>query len=200
VPKPLNAIRIFIYVGGNSNVTSEEFKWTGYTGIGITELMTSLGYSVSVHAVFGVGNSLINVGGGQFDRGIRASAVTLKPFNETMHSQKLLYIVSDPSFFRGKEFVNIVKKSQFYDDYIDTRLGYSVSSNEIKQLAYKTFGSIDKLWKDDGSYNVQSGMLYYVVSNIRSEQQMNQAILDIALSIINENQEARASTSGVPNP
>jgi len=200
VPKPLNAIRIFIYVGGNAGVSAEQFKWTGYTGIGITELMTSLGYSVSVHAVFGVGNSQINVGGGQFDRGIRASAVTLKPFNETMHSQKLLYIVSDPSFFRGKEFVNIVKKSQFYDDYIDTGLGYSVQSDEIKHLAYKTFGSIDKLWKDDGSYNLQSGMLYYIVSNIRSEQQMNQAILDIALSIINENQQARASTSGVPNP
>lgn len=200
IPKPLNAIRIFIYVGGNCFVTAEEFKWTGYTGIGITELMTALGYSVSVHAVFGVGNSTINVGNGQFDSGVRASAVTLKPFTETIHSQRLLYIVSDPSFFRGKEFQNIVKKSQYYGDAITTGLGYSVGTQEIKHLAYKTFGSVDKLWNKDGSYNAQSGMLYYVVANIRSEQQMNQAILDIALSVVNENQQARESMTGTSNP
>lgn len=200
IPKPLNAIRIFIYVGGNCFVTAEEFKWTGYTGIGITELMTALGYSVSVHAVFGVGNSTINVGDGRFDVGVRSSAVTLKPFTETMHSQRLLYIVSDPSFFRGKEFQNIVKKSQYYNDAITTGLGYSVSTQEIKHLAYKTFGSVDKLWNKDGSYNAQSGMLYYVVANIRNEQQMNQAILDIALSVVNENQQARESMTGTYNP
>lgn len=199
VPKPLSAIRIFIYVGGNSFVKGEEFKWTGYTGIGITELMTALGYSVSVHAIFGIGNDQINVDG-RFENGVRASAVTLKPFTETMHSQRLLYIVSDPSFFRGKEFQNIVKKSQVYDDYIDNGLGFSVGTEQIKHLAYRTFGSIDKLWKNDGSYNIQSGMLYYVVANIRSEQQMNQAILDIALSVINENQQARQFTSGTYTP
>lgn len=200
IPKPLNAIRIFIYVGGNCFVTAKEFKWTGYTGIGITELMTALGYSVSVHAIFGVGNETINVGNGKFDKGVRASAVTLKPFTETIHSQRLLYIVSDPSFFRGKEFQNIVKKSQYYQDAIDTRLGYIVGTKEIKHLAYKTFGSVDKLWNKDGSYNAQSGMLYYVVANIKNEQEMNEAIIDIALSVVNENQQARESMTGTFNP
>lgn len=200
VPKPLNAIRIFIYVGGAWTVTAEQFKWTGYTGIGITELMTALGYSVSVHAVFGVGNDTISVGGGKFEKGIRASAVTLKPYTETLHSQRLLYIVSDPSFFRGKEFQNIVKKSQYYNDAITTGLGHVVSTQEIEHLAFKTFGAVDKHWNKDGSHSVQSGMLYYIVANIKNEEEMVKRINDIALTVVNENQQARESMTGTFKP
>jgi hypothetical protein len=192
VPKPLNAVRIFIYVGGNVGVSAEEFKWTGYTGIGITELLTAMGYNVSVHAVFGTATQINNKSGG-FESGIRASAVTLKPFQETMHSQKLLYVVSDPSFFRGKEFINIMKKSQVYEDYVDIGLGRAVETQEIKYLAYNLFGSVDKHKKSDGSYNAQSGILYYTVANIKSLDEMNQQILNIALSVVNENVQARQS-------
>jgi hypothetical protein len=192
VPKPLNAVRIFIYVGGNAYVKAEEFKWTGYTGIGITELLTAMGYSVSVHAIFGTGTEINDKRGG-FETGVRASAVTLKPFQETLHSQKLLYVVSDPSFFRGKEFTNIMKKSQVYQDYIDGGLGYAVGTQEIKYLAYNLFGSVDKHKKSDGSYNAQSGILYYTVANIKSLDEMNQQILNIALSVVNENVQARQS-------
>jgi hypothetical protein len=197
IPKPLNAVRIFIYVGGASGVSAEQFKWTGYTGIGITELLTAMGYNVSVHAVFGTGTEINDKRGG-FETGVRASAVTLKPFQETLHSQKLLYVVSDPSFFRGKEFINIMKKSQVYQDYIDSGLGYPVGTNQVKYLAYNLFGSIDKHKKSDGSYNAQSGILYYTVANIKSLDQMNQEILNIALSVVNENVEARQSMTQQP--
>lgn len=199
IRKPLSAVRIFIYVGGNSNIKGEQFKWTGYTGIGIAELLNALGYNVSIHAIFGIKNPQYN-DNGNFTTGIRASAVTLKPFLETLHSQRLLYIVSDPSFFRGLEFTNIVKKSQYYNDGINGRLGQSVDSSVIKQLAYNTFGKIDKQWKSDGSHDIQSGLLYYVVSNILNESMMNQEILNIALTVVNENRNARESNANTQNP
>lgn len=190
IPKPLNAVRIFIYVGGNQNRTGEQFKYTGYTGIGIAELLTALGYSVSVHAMFATQNSKIN-DNGRFVDGVRGSAVTLKGFGQTMHSQRLLYITSDPSFFRGKEFINIIKRSQVYSDYIDDNLGYASSTDIIKCLAYQEFGKVDRMWNKKGGHNTNSGMLYYVVGNVTNEQEMNQAILDIALSVVNENRSAR---------
>lgn len=198
VPKPLKAVRIFIYVGGNYNRTGEEFKWTGYTGIGIAELLISLGYNVSIHAIFGTGNRQCNIDG-TFQTGIRASAVTLKNFSETTYSKRLLYVTSDPSFFRGREFVNIIKKSQEYSDYMDTGLGYSISTQDVKCLAYDNFGKIDKMWNKNGTHNTQSGMLYYVIGNITSEQMMNQEILNIALSVVNENKDARDKTGYVKN-
>jgi hypothetical protein len=190
VPKPLKAVRIFIYVGGNCYRTGEEFKWTGYTGIGVAELLISLGYNVSVHAIFGTGNSQCYIDG-SFQMGIRASAVTLKGFSETTYSKRLLYVTSDPSFFRGKEFIKIIKKSQEYSDYMDEGLGYSISTQDVKCLAYQQFGKIDKMWNKDGSHNTQSGMLYYVIGNITNEQMMNQEILNIGLNVVNENKDAR---------
>jgi hypothetical protein len=190
VPKPLKAVRIFIYVGGNCFRTGEEFKWTGYTGIGVAELLISLGYNVSVHGIFGTGNSQCFIDG-SFQAGIRASAVTLKGFSETMYSKRLLYVTSDPSFFRGKEFIKIIKKSQEYSDYMNTGLGYSISTQDVKCLAYQQFGKIDKMWNKDGSHNTQSGMLYYVIGNITNEQMMNQEILNIGLNVVNENKDAR---------
>jgi len=189
-PKPLKSVRIFIYVGGNSDRTGEQFKWTGYTGIGIAELLNTLGYTVSVHAIFGTRNYNCNIGG-SFQTGIRASAVTLKGFSETMYSKRLLYVVSDPSFFRGKEFVKIIKKSQEYSDGINTSLGQAISTEDCKCLAFNNFGAIDKMWNKDGSHNTQSGMLYYVIGNITSEQEMNAEILNIGLNVVNENKNAR---------
>lgn len=193
VPKPLKAVRIFIYVGGSYLRTGEEFKWTGYTGIGIAELLISLGYNVSIHAIFGTGNRQCNIDG-TFQMGIRASAVTVKNFSETTYSKRLLYVTSDPSFFRGREFVNIIKKSQEYSDYMDTELGLAISTQDVKCLAYDNFGKIDKMWNKNGTHNTQSGMLYYVIGNITSEQMMNQEILNIALSVVNENKDARDKT------
>lgn len=190
LPKPLKAIRIFIYVGGNCNKTFEHFKYTGYAGIGVAELLLSLGYNVSIHAIFATANSDCNIDG-SFQTGIRASAVTLKGFSETIYSKRLLYVVSDPSFFRGSEFIKIIKKAQEYSDGITTGLGYQVSTQDVKCLAYEQFGKIDKMWKKDGSHNTQSGMLYYVIGNIGNIQELNQEILNIGLNVVNENKDAR---------
>lgn len=190
LPKPLKAVRIFIYVGGNADKTFEHFKYTGYTGIGVAELLISLGYNVSVHAIFATANSDCNIDG-SFQDGIRASAVTVKGFSETMYSKRLLYVTSDPSFFRGSEFIKIIKKSQEYSDGINTGLGYQVTTRDVKCLAYQQFGKIDKMWNKDGSHNTQSGMLYYVIGNIGNVQEMNQEILNIGLNVVNENKDAR---------
>jgi hypothetical protein len=74
---------------------------------------------------------------------------------------------------------------------MNTGLGYSISTQDVKCLAYQQFGKIDKMWNKDGSHNTQSGMLYYVIGNITNEQMMNQEILNIGLNVVNENKDAR---------
>jgi hypothetical protein len=191
VPKPLNAVRIFIFGWVNSGRTAEQYKWAGYAGIGIAELLSAIGVNVSIHVLFGPWNEQLNLGNGRFDEGVRLSCIQVKSFSETIDSSSLLYVASDASFFRGKIFLDTVKQAQYYNDYLDTGLGSQASIESVKEITYKTFGAVDKMWNKDGTHNINSGMLYYFLGNIYDEQGLSQTIRDIGLNIVNENRNAR---------
>jgi hypothetical protein len=55
---------------------------------------------------------------------------------------------------------------------------------------YDEFGKRDKYWNNDGTINKSCQFLYYVIPDCYNETQLNQAILDIALNIVNQNREA----------
>lgn len=200
VPKPLNAVRIFIFGWVNSGKTAEQYKWSGYAGIGIAELLSTLGVNVSIHVLFGPWNWSINLGNGRFGEGIRLSCIQVKSFSQTLDSKNLLYVASDASFFRGRIFIDTVKQAQYYNDYMSGGLGSQAALEPVKELTYKSFGSLDKMWNKNGTHNINSGMLYYFLGDITNEQEMSQAILEIGLNVVNENRVAREQIGLSPQP
>jgi hypothetical protein len=189
VKKPRNAVRLFVRLGDNYNITGEQYKWRGYLAIGVAQLLSILGYSVNIQAFMGLDNR-INVGKGRLESGRRRFFIQLKRFDETIDKQSLLYVASDASFFRLKFFTSIVQFSQFYGDYLSDGLGRTCSTNDMIPDIYDEFGKRDKYWNNDGTINKSCQFLYYIIPDCFNETEMNQAILDIALNIVNQNRQA----------
>lgn len=188
VKKPRNAVRLFVKLGDNCDITGEQYKWRGYLAIGVAQLLSVLGYSVNIQGFMGLDNS-INVKG-KIQSGRRRFFIQLKRFDETIDKQSLLYVASDASFFRLKFFTNIVQFSQFYGDYLNSSLGRTTDTEYMIPDIYEEFGKRDKYWNNDGTINKSCQFLYYIIPDCYSETQLNQAILDIALNIVNQNREA----------
>jgi hypothetical protein len=194
-PKTKNAVRIFFKVGENSNVRWPSYKWVGYAAIGIAELLDTLGYATSIIGVNG-NQTRINIEG-SLEAGTRFWGITLKRFEETLDKDSLLYIASDPSFFRVKIFECIIKRALYHDDYLNTGLGRTSYKDELEQMIFNEYGKRDKLFFDSGKRNENSQFLYYILTDIYSEEDMNTAILEIALDVVNKNKEARERIYGI---
>lgn len=191
-PKPRNSVRIFITLGGNANVAAENLKWSGYLGIGLAQILEYLGYSVNINVMFG---SYIYDGirlkSGEYKAGHRITSFGLKKFEETVDVSNLLYVLSDVTFFRIKFFTYIVKYAQFYQDYIDEGLGSVTDLSTMKTAALTEYSKIDPVFNKDGSRNMQSPFLYYIVGNCYSEEQFFVQLREIILDVVNENKAAR---------
>jgi len=200
-PKPKNAIRLFVKMGNAAKIRYPKYKWTGYTAVGVAELLEVLGYAVNIIGIIGIGN--LNA---SFPE--RYIAINLKNFEETLDKQSLLYVVSDPSWFRIKYFEYIVKTAQYYKDYIDSGLGNSLTIEEIKSMVFNEFGKRDKMFNDKGK-SANSQFLYYMIGDVLGldavvdnngriiEDGLNSTILDIGLDVVNENKEARNKLLGI---
>ena len=187
--KPKNAIRLFVKMGNNANILHPQYKWTGYTAVGIAELLEVLGYAVSIIGVIGIRNKRQTFP-------TRYIGINLKNFEETLDKQSLLYVVSDPSWFRIKYFEYIVKTAQYYKDYIDGNLGSSVTIEEIKSMVFNEFGKRDKMFNDKGKAT-NSQFLYYMIGDVENIDELNRTILEIGLNVVNENKEARDKLLGI---
>mgnify|MGYP000974596387 CR=1 FL=1 len=190
-PKPKNAIRLFVKIGCSCGYTAKQYKWTGYAAIGIAQLLSTLGYAVSIIGVYGVGTS-INIDGNLYN-GVRYYGINLKKFEETIDSSSILYTLSDATFFRVRFFDCIVKSSFYYKDFMDSSLGYPADIGKIKKMVFAEYGRRDELFKSNGERNNNSQFLYYFVGDIYNEQDLSTAILDIGLNVVNENQAAAAA-------
>jgi hypothetical protein len=200
LPKPKNAVRLFISIGGNSDIGSENLKWAGYLGVGLTQILEFLGYSVSIYFTYGLKNTGFRKKSGQYGAGVRFVCFPLKKFQETLAAPNILYTVSDGSFFRIRFFQYIIKMAQYYKDEIDTGLGSSLRGKEgediLKNAIYNEFSTIDPLFIN-GKKNPQCPFLYYIVSNCHSEQRFRELLREIILDTINENRLAREGSGFV---
>lgn len=194
-PKPKNAIRLFISIGGNAGVDALDLKWSGYLGVGLTQILEFLGYSVSIYFVYGLQNN----GGykqknGQFGTGVRFICFPMKKFQETLATSNILYTVSDVTFFRIRYFQCIVKLSQFYGDYINSGLGSSLQGKEgekiLKDAIFTEFANIDPIFIN-GVKNPDCPFMYYIISNCHSETRFRELLREIILDVVNENRLAR---------
>jgi len=196
IAKPKNAVRIFVNLGANCDVTAEQLKWSGYLAIGIALLMGTLGYSVSVTAVYGC-NSNINTGGAALERGTRFIGINLKNFEETLDAASLLYVCSDATFFRMKIFEVIVKNAFVYKDYMGHGLGSTAELSKTREIIFNEYGKRDGLFNPKGELNEKSEFLYYIIGEVRSEADMNSAILEIKEDIVNQNKVAKEKLLGL---
>lgn len=191
VKKLKNAIRIFIKIGENYDCRFDNYKWNGYLGLGLAEILGTLGYAVNIIGVYGNDHQCNISGNGNLEHGSRFFAINLKRFDETLDKGSILYFLSDMTFFRLKIFDTIIKDAQYYKDYVDNTLGRSSSIYDIEKVMYKEFGSRDKMWNKKGEKENNCQFLYYMVGDIRDEQQLSSKILEITTDIINKNAEAR---------
>lgn len=189
-PKPKNAIRLFVKMGNNANILHPQYKWTGYAAVGVAELLEVLGYAVSIIGIVGTEN----IRSSEFPT--RYVAINLKNFDETLDKQSLLYVASDPTFFRIKVFELIIKLAQNYKDYIDGNLGRSTTIEQIKSVVFNEFGKRDKMFNDKGKA-ANSQFLYYMIGDVYGLDELNRTILDIGLNVVNENKEARDKLLGI---
>jgi hypothetical protein len=194
-PKPKNAIRLFISIGGNADVDSLDLKWAGYLGVGLTQILEFLGYSVSIYFVYG----LLNRGGyrkkdGKYGEGVRFVCFPLKKFQETLATSNILYTVSDVTFFRIRYFQYIIKMAQYYKDAINTGLGSSLEGERgkkiLKDAIFTEFSTIDPIFIN-GVRNPDCPFLYYVVANCHSETSFRELLRETILDVVNENKLAR---------
>lgn len=188
VPKRKSAVRIFCKIGQNCNITNEQYKWQGYLAIGLSELLSLMGYAVSIFGVYG-NRQQINYKG-ELQTGERYISICLKDFDENIDKSSLLYATSDLTFFRVRIFDNLIKCNQHYQDYIDTSLGSMTGVESVKEVVYDVIGRRDGLFTDKGIRDDGSQFLYYVIGDVFSEQDVIEKILDIALNVINENRLA----------
>jgi hypothetical protein len=194
VKKLKNAIRIFVKIADSSSVLFDTYKWNGYLVCGLEELLTSLGYAVSIVGLYGVQNSIKWKNGYEF--GGRFHAITLKRFDESIEKSGLLYVLSDQSFFRIKLYKCFIKDAEFYGDNMSTTIGRPADLSLLEQVVFRDIGSKDKMWNNKGEKG-NSQFLYYIIADIYSEAQLNQMILELAQDIINKNEEARAKLSAI---
>ena len=203
IPKPKNAIRIFVNLGANYDITAEQLKWTGYTAIGIAQVMSILGYSVSITAIYGCNTNISFEG--EMVNGTRFVGINLKNFEETLDSASLLYVCSDATFFRMKIFEIIVKNAYLYKDYMGHGFGSTaeiekkegISSVTTSEIVFSQYGKRDGLFNPKGKLNEKSEFLYYILGDIYSEQAMNEAILEIKNDVINKNKLAKEKLLGL---
>lgn len=191
VKKLKNAIRIFVKIGENSSCRFDDYKWNGYLGLALAEILDTLGYAVNIVGVYGNDHECNIEGNGNLEYGSRFFAINLKRFDETIDKGSILYFLSDMTFFRLKIFETIVKDAQYYNDYLDTMLGRSTNIYDIEKVVYKEFGGRDKMWNKKGEKENNCPFLYYIVGDIRNENELSSKILEITTDIINKNAEAR---------
>ena len=197
VLKPKNAVRLFIKIGQNCNVKAEQYKWSGYAAVGIAQLLSLLGgYSVNIIGVLGNETNINIKDDGNLSFGYRFWGINLKSFEETLDAKSLLYVASDATFFRIKVFDYMVKQAGLYKDYYDNGLGRMSSVDTVSDMVFNEYGKRDRLFLPNGKRNDKSEFLYYVIGDIYNLDDMNKAILDIGLDVVNRNKSAKAKLLG----
>lgn len=151
--RPSNAIRIFVYIGGNAH---QNTYWSGLIATIAAQFLQTKGYSIKITAVIGIECSdgyfnlnykKINeapeyklwvdpVSGKKYDRGTRYSYIDIKDYGDTIDSLTLLYLVADSSFFRVRVFEYLTAQQFKNKDRFDSGLGSIEKNEDFKNAFY----------------------------------------------------------------
>ena len=171
--RPANAIRLFVYVGGN---WTQDTYWAGLTAVIAAQFLQTKGYSVRITVAIGIGSNR----GFNFQKpgespiqesGARYSLIDVKNYAETMDPLTLLYTVSDPSFFRVRVFEYFIAQMAKNKDELDKNLGHVESNKEFKDAFY---GEVKKRHIEE-----EKDTLYYFLGGRDAEYSVEGAQKDL---------------------
>lgn len=150
--RPSNAVRIFVYIGGNAG---QDTYWSGLIATIAAQFLQTKGYSIRITAVIGVASQQgyfnfnykkinespelklwVDPDGTEYNRGARYSYIDIKDYTDTIDSLTLLYLVADPSFFRVRVFEYLTAQQFINKDPLNTGLGRIEENSEFKEAFY----------------------------------------------------------------
>ncbi len=130
VIKPNNGIHLYILVGAN---WGGDTFWAGIAGMIIAQYLEMRGYNVRITGVFGgyLHKAKFNH---KEEGGYRIDTVELKHYSDTYDSMGLLYVMSDPSFFRIRHFAYLMASQYKYKDGFEPSLGSMLQVEPFKNI------------------------------------------------------------------
>ena len=76
-------------------------------------------------------------------------------------------------------------------------LGSTAEIEKTREIIFNEYGKRDGLFNPKGELNEKSEFLYYIIGEVRSEADMNSAILEIKEDIVNQNKVAKEKLLGL---
>lgn len=154
--QPINAIRIFVSVGLNWTYDADSFLFTGFTAMGLNEMLTELGYMTSFIVCYGY-HIITN-------NSIRAIFINMKNFNEQVYVENFLQPLADASFFRTRCFQDFITLQLKYNEFGNKKnkenayvKGSPIDSEMVQQATFSTFAPKD-IHKQCMYINVPNGL------------------------------------------
>lgn len=136
VNRPNRTVRLFVLIGANAGLQT---YWAGLTAAVLTNFLESKGYGIKITCVVGVSDVFLRMGGknSQPKVGNRFSMINLKNYDEVTDNLKILYVMSDSSFFRVRQFQYFLAQQYKYNDVLNDGLGNMPSIDVFEEILYK---------------------------------------------------------------
>jgi hypothetical protein len=165
VPRPRNAVRIFLYQGGSGGVSAEGVGYPAMLAVALTEILESIGYSVSFISgwdacQYSSGTTGINKGTAEtpdYVHGERYVMYSVKSFEENLNLPELLYLTSSYALYQWDFWKGMFLTFDHYNDMWED-VGYLGSYNNWRQSVYSTFMPRD----------VNKGVIYLTIPKVTS--------------------------------
>jgi hypothetical protein len=180
VPRPNNAVRLFILLGNN---WGKDTHWAGLAGVIIAQYLESVGYSVKITGVMGVSHQS-GLSFAKNEWGTRFWTINLKNYEETLDALSLLYVLSDPSFFRIRQFNYYTAMKYYFKDDNYVGLG-SMPDSELFEKEFHDYQK--KKWIAD-----EPDVLYYHLggASMQSIEDAKRVVEEIIEKAEQKNKEA----------
>lgn len=131
VSKQRQAVEIFISCGGYAGIKAPEFLYSGISALVVAQLLEKARISTRISVVFGSSPD-----------GFRSKAfgciVPIKNYDETLDTNLLALLSSDPRFFRFEGFKGIVSLYEYFGEAAPLTLGQGMNKDLLKRCIENT--------------------------------------------------------------
>jgi hypothetical protein len=161
IPKPKNAVRILLYLDAN-NINrggGNGYLYPAMTGIALTEIFESIGYSVNFITGFDCSqiSGILNPNTNQYAQGERFVCFNVKNFSEALNVPEFLHITSSPTMYGYLFFKQMFLTFFKYKDKYQN-VGYPASLESYTKAMFSTLLPRD----------TDKGVIYLIMKHIDS--------------------------------
>jgi hypothetical protein len=191
VKREKNAVRIFLYQGGSGSVSGNGILYPAMTAVALTEILETIGYSVSfisgwdasqhltkssagtaeekvIYIPELVKNGIYNPRKGGWTEGERYVMFNVKSFEQNLNIPELLYVTASPSLYLWRAWKNMfLTFDKHKDKYVD--IGYLGYFDNWREAIYSAFMPRD----------VNKGVIYVTIRNIHSVEDVKERVREV---------------------